>query len=217
MAEEKWLKIPYFAKGSAEALESALTTGRFADGLDKALFYFATDTKQWILVDIDKTIHTITGYNSEEPSEDGSVRRVDTLPSIIDADPKVLYIMDKVVYTFDGHAFYPTYQELQDRIIGVLPENMTVIEYIDNSVQASLDEAKQYADTVGETIKAEAIATANQYTDNMIETATQEVVITVNQYTDTAVSEMKDEAVDDANQYTDEKLALHVVQGGGGE
>lgn len=211
MADEKWLKIPYFAKGSAEALESALTTGRFADGLDKALFYFATDTNQWILVDIDKTVHVINSYNSDDPGGKGAVKRVDALPSILDADPKTLYIVGKVVYSFDGNTFYPTYQELLDKIIGVLPENTTLIEYIEDRVNSGIAVAASYTDDVAEEMKAEAIAAAKEYTDN----SKNETVIVVNQYTDEVAAAKKDEAVAESNQYADELLALHIVQGGG--
>lgn len=209
MADEKWLKIPYFAKGSAAALEEALTTGRFADGLDKALFYFATDTSQWILVDIDKTVHVIN--SGGDPGGKGSVQRVDTLPSILDADPKTLYIVGKVVYSFDGQAFYPTYQEAIDRIIGILPENMTVIEYIGNAVNEGVASANQYTDEVANTMKEEAIAAAKEYTDN----SKDETVVIVNQYADDVAETKKDEAVAESNQYADDLLALRIVQGGG--
>ena len=154
MSDEQWMKIPYFARGKAESLDRALTTGRFADGLDKALFFFSTDTKQWVLVDTDKTIYKINSYEGQPtppgPGGEGNVKRVEVLPPILEADTETLYIMGKVVYSFDGNAFYPTYQDCYDRIIGILPEGKTVIEYV--------NEARE-----------EAIGSANQYTDEQIE------------------------------------------------
>lgn len=142
MAEEKFMKIPYFARGKADSLERALTTGRFADGLDKALFYFATDTEQWILVDTDKSIHKITSAGAPGPGGDGNVKRVDQLPSILEADMNTLYIVGMVVYSFDGVAFHPTYEPA----IGTLPPGMDVVAYVNNAVNAAIDSANQYTD-----------------------------------------------------------------------
>ena len=147
MADEKFMKIPYFGKGSAESLDRALTTGRFKDGLDKAFFYFSTDTHQWVLVDTDKTIHKINSYEGQPgPGGEGNVKRVDELPPLIEADPETLYIMGKVVYSFDGTAYYPTYQECYEKIIGMLPAGTTVIEYVNQVANEVVDNANQYTD-----------------------------------------------------------------------
>lgn len=150
MSNEQWMKIPYFAKGTAESLDRALTTGRFKDGLDKALFYFAKDTHQWVLVDTDKTIHKINSYEGQPvppgPGGEGNVKRVDVLPPVLEADTETLYILGKVVYSFDGSAFYPTYQECYDKIIGMLPEGTTVIQYVNQVTSEAVDSANQYTD-----------------------------------------------------------------------
>ena len=143
MADEKWLKIPYFGRGKAESLDRALTTGRFKDGLDKALFFFATDTKQWVLVDTDKVIHKINSYEGTPgPGGEGSVKRVDELPPILEGDKETLYIMGNVVYTFDGKAYYPTYND----VIGMLPAETTVVEYVNTIATETVDNANQYTD-----------------------------------------------------------------------
>lgn len=146
MADEKWLKIPYFGRGKAESLDRALTTGRFKDGLDKALFFFATDTKQWVLVDIDKTIHKITSYEGQPippgPGGEGSVKRVDVLPPILEADTETLYILGTVIYSFDGSAYHPTYENA----IGTLPPDTDVVTYVNNTVGDAIDSARQYTD-----------------------------------------------------------------------
>lgn len=150
MAEEKWLKIPYFGRGKAESLDRALTTGRFKDGLDKALFFFATDTKQWVLVDVDKTIHKINSYEEQPvppgPGGEGNVKRVDQLPPILDADVETLYILGSVVYSFDGTAFHATYED----VIGALPEGTTVVEYINSSKEEAISYANQYTDDLNQ-------------------------------------------------------------------
>ncbi len=190
MAEEKFMKIPYFGKGTSESLDRALTTGRFKDGLDKALFYFSTDTKQWVLVDTDKTIHKINSYEGEPgpgPGTEGSVVRVNQLPPILEADAETLYIVGEVVYSFDGSAFYPTYQDCYDKIIGSLPDNTTVIQYIDRAIEG-----------------------AGEYTDAKVANVRRE--------TATAVAQLTREisnALDEAKQYTDDVNEIHVVQGGG--
>ena len=147
MSDEKWLKVPYFSRGKAESLERALTTGRFADGLDKALFFFATDTKQWIMVDVDKTIHVINSYEGQsptptppEPGDDGKVKRVEYLPPITEADTSTLYILGTTVYSFDGESFYPTYHD----VIGTVPPGTTVVEYINEVKVEAIETAKEY-------------------------------------------------------------------------
>ena len=143
---EKMMKIPYFAKGTAAKLDEALTSGRFAD-LDKALFYFAIDTKQWVFVDTDKNIHIITGANSPTPGPggEGGVKRVDVLPPILEGDVNTLYILGDIIYSFNGLAYVPSYKETEEEI-GELPEGVTVIQYVNNVLQ----EAKDYTDEQNE-------------------------------------------------------------------
>lgn len=146
MADNFMMKIPYFAKGKADSLERALTTGRFKDGLDKALYFFAIDTKQWVLVDTDKNIHIITGANSPTPGPggEGGVKRVDVLPPILEGDVETLYILGDIIYSFNGLAYVPTYQE----IIGNLPSDVTVVEYVDSVRDEIVEETKDYVDNL---------------------------------------------------------------------
>ncbi len=144
MADERWMKIPYFAKGKAESLDKALQGGKF-DNLDKALFYFATDTKQWVLVDVDKSIHVITGYNGQPspPGTDGSVKRVEVLPSILEGDINTLYILGDVVYSFNGSSYVPTFKEAEKEI-GTLPPGTSVVEYVNDVREEAIESANQY-------------------------------------------------------------------------
>lgn len=144
MADEKWMKIPYFAKGKAENLDKALQGGKF-DDLDKALFYFATDTKQWVLVDVDKSIHVITGYNGQPspPGTDGNVKRVEVLPSILEGDINTLYILGDVVYSFNGSSYVPTFKEAEKEI-GTLPPGTSVVEYVNDVREEAIESANQY-------------------------------------------------------------------------
>lgn len=144
MADERWMKIPYFAKGKAESLDKALQGGKF-DDLDKALFYFATDTKQWVLVDVDKSIHVITGYNGQPspPGTDGSVKRVEVLPSILEGDINTLYILGDVVYSFNGSSYVPTFKEAEKEI-GTLPPGTSVVEYVNDVREEAIESANQY-------------------------------------------------------------------------
>lgn len=139
MGEEKMMKIPYFSKGTAASLQYALSEGVFSH-LDKALFYFATDTEQWILVEPDKTVHTINGADSS--GSGGGVERVVALPPKENAKVDTLYILGDVVYTFDGIDYYPTYWAIERD----LPPETTIVEYIQMA-------------------KEEAIATANLNTE----------------------------------------------------
>lgn len=147
MADEKWMKIPYFAKGKAENLDKALQGGKF-DNLDKALFYFAIDTKQWVLVDVDKSIHVITGYNGQPtpgPGGDGGVKRVDVLPPILEGDLNTLYILGDTVYSFNGSSYVPTYKEAENEI-GTLPPGTNVVEYVNDVREEAIQSANQYTD-----------------------------------------------------------------------
>ena len=149
MADNFMMKIPYFAKGKADSLERALTTGQFKDGLDKALFYFATDTKQWILVDVDKTVHVINSYEGEAPTPPGlgGVLRVSELPSILDADVRYIYLLDDQMYTFDGSKFIRNGQDILD-LIGEVPQGATVIEYIKDVQEDTVERALNYLDSL---------------------------------------------------------------------
>ena len=147
MSNEEWLKIPYFSKGRADSLERALTTGMFKDGLDKVLYFFATDTKQWMMVDTNKTIYKINSYEGQPtppgPGGEGNVKRVDQLPPIIEGDTSTLYIMGRVVYSFDGTGYYPTYSDIENKI-GNLPPNVSVVDYINSVREEAIASAEQY-------------------------------------------------------------------------
>ena len=149
MASEKLMKIPYFSKGSAAKLVSALDEGGVFANLDKALFYFATDTKQWILVDVDKSVHVINSYEGEAPtpSELGGVLRVSELPSILDADVRYIYLLDDQMYTFDGSKFIRNGQDILD-LIGDVPQGTTVIEYIKDVQEDTVERALNYLDSL---------------------------------------------------------------------
>ena len=145
MADEKLMKRPYFAKGSATNLTKALAPGGKFEHLDKALYYFALDTKQWILVDVDKTVHVINGQTSPTPppTTTGGVKRVDELPSILDADVETLYLLGDVVYSFNGSTFVSSSQDVKSEI-GDIPQGVTVIEYINDVQEDTVERAKEY-------------------------------------------------------------------------
>lgn len=197
------LKVPYFAKGTKDSLQVALDTGVFTT-LDRAAFVFCTDSLEWVMIDTNKQVYTLRGFT--ESAVKKYVQRGTTLPPVEDGITDVLYIVDDVVYTFDGTGYKPTFNSIQQiltelgssieqtqNLIGTLPEGETVASYIDSTAQSTLTSANSYADTVSQ----DAVTQANAYTDTKAE-----------------------ETLNATKAYTDEQIELHIVldddeQGGG--
>ena len=97
-------QLPVFAAGTSEKLEPALESGI----LTYPSYVYIRDKKKLAFVDADLTINEIVGNNPE------SVIKVNSLPSVKDANEDVLYIYNSIVYTFNGTDFTPMYQDLSD-------------------------------------------------------------------------------------------------------
>jgi hypothetical protein len=104
-------KLPYFMQGNEKDLVYHLTKGKYAN-LDRAAYVYIQDTGQLAYVDIHKNIHKIVGNNKSQ------VVNVTTLPPPSDAQSDVLYICGNVVYIYDADSggYYPTYQNVSDRV-----------------------------------------------------------------------------------------------------
>ena len=173
------LKVPYFAKGTKESLDIALGAGGLFETLDRAAFVFLTDTLQWVMIDTAHNVYTLQGYSEEIAKK--FVQRGTELPEVANALTDVLYVVDNVVYTFDGTEFHKTFEELETVVnqlssdldatkllIGDLPTDKTIIEYVDEA----LDTAKTYSDTNLQTAKDYSdanLGVAKLYTDEVME------------------------------------------------
>ena len=197
------LKVPYFAKGTKDSLQVALDTGVFTT-LDRAAFVFCTDSLEWVMIDTNKQVYTLRGFT--ESAVKKYVQRGTTLPPVEEGITDVLYVVDDVVYTFDGTEYKPTFNSIQQTLtdlgtsieqtqtmIGELPEGETVVSHIQNTAQATLTSANEYADTSAQ----DTLSQANTYADTKAE-----------------------ETLNATKAYTDEQIELHIVldddeQGGG--
>lgn len=101
------LRLPIFAKASnVSVLEQALNGGVLQD-IDRICWTFIVEEGILVYVDPDKQIHRIKGDNKVV------VQKVDALPSVADGDTEVLYVLDDVVYTFNGTEFKPSFYEVK--------------------------------------------------------------------------------------------------------
>ena len=115
MDSSNMLKMPVFAMGTQANLEKELAEGgHFAD-LSTIMYAFVKDKGMLAFVHPnDKKINLIVGNNKK------LVENLENLPSILDGDPEVLYIVGNTVYTFNGTEYVPTYQNAMDRIDDVV-------------------------------------------------------------------------------------------------
>ena len=138
------LQTPLFAKSSTySVLEKAVAEGKLST-TQRAVYCFIEDTGKLYRVDADKTIKPIVGENASQ------VERVDTLPPVAAGNTSSLYILGNVVYTFDGEAYYPTYQAITEAI-DTLTE--TVIGFDEDITRlksdvSNLEQTKANADSV---------------------------------------------------------------------
>ena len=103
--------LPTFAAGEYYKIQAAVDSGV----LKYPSYVYIRDEKKLAFIDQDYSINRIVGDNKE------SVVNVDVLPNVKDADKNILYILDGIVYTFDGTEFKSMYKEvsLSDYIIEI--------------------------------------------------------------------------------------------------
>lgn len=73
-------------------------------------YIYSKEEDLWYVILPDKSYIPLKGSDAKQ------VIRVDALPSIATADEATLYILGNTVYTFNGEAFYPTYQDMLGKI-----------------------------------------------------------------------------------------------------
>ena len=73
-------------------------------------YVYIRDERKLAFIDQDLSINRIIGDNEEQ------VVSVETLPSVEEAKKNVLYILDGIVYAFNGTDFTPQYKDVTSDI-----------------------------------------------------------------------------------------------------
>ncbi len=115
MDSSNMLKMPVFSMGTQTNLEKELGAGgHFAD-LSTIMYAYVKDKGMLAFVHpSDKKLNLIVGNNKK------LVENLEQLPSVLDGDEDVLYIVGDIVYTFNGREYVPTYQNVTDRINDII-------------------------------------------------------------------------------------------------
>lgn len=98
--------LPQFAAGEFYKIQAAINVGV----LTYPSYVYIRDERKLAFIDQDLSINRIIGDNEEQ------VVSVETLPSVEEAKKNVLYILDGIVYAFNGTDFTPQYKDVTSDI-----------------------------------------------------------------------------------------------------
>ena len=98
--------LPQFAAGEFYKIQAAIDVGV----LTYPSYVYIRDERKLAFIDQDLSVNRIIGDNEEQ------VVIVETLPSVEEAKKNVLYILDGIVYTFNGTDFTPQYKDVTSDI-----------------------------------------------------------------------------------------------------
>lgn len=98
--------LPTFAAGEFYKIQSAIDVGV----LTYPSYVYIRDERKLAFIDQDLSINRIIGDNEEQ------VVSVEVLPSVEEAKKNVLYILDGIVYAFNGTDFTPQYKDVTSDI-----------------------------------------------------------------------------------------------------
>ena len=108
--------LPTFAAGEYYKIQAAIDLGV----LSYPSYVYIRDEKKLAFIDKDSSINRIIGDNKQ------SVVNVPSLPSIDEGNKDVLYILNGIVYLFNGEEYKPIYQDVTS---GVLPIEISLEAY----------------------------------------------------------------------------------------
>lgn len=134
--------LPQFAAGERTKVQPAIDSGV----LKYPAYVFIRDENKLAFVDRDNTMHTIIGDNKKQ------VIRVDTLPSVSDADAETLYICSGVVYLLDNGELKPVFQDNTDSLTQInnsISELYTKVETLEQGQSAIAFSTKNAFPEVG--------------------------------------------------------------------
>lgn len=122
------MSLPQFAAGDLAKIQSAIDVGV----LKYPAWVYVRDKTMMAFIDQDLSINLIEGNNK-------SVINVTELPDISEAKMDTLYILDGIVYTFNGSEFKPMYKDVTAELeqikeqIEALTGRVTTLEEIAHS------------------------------------------------------------------------------------
>lgn len=122
------MSLPQFAAGELHKIQSAIDVGV----LKYPAWVYVRDKTMMAFIDQDLSINLIEGNNK-------SVINVTELPDISEAKTDTLYILDGIVYTFNGSEFTPMYKDVTAELeqikeqIEALTGRVTTLEEIAHS------------------------------------------------------------------------------------
>lgn len=141
------LSLPIFAKASTvSVLEQALTDGALKD-IDRICWVYIVDDGTLAYVDPSKNIYKIKGDNKVV------VQKLDELPSTSNGDSDVLYIVNDVVYTFNGTEYRPSFYNIQIEVDAL----RTQVESIDTRLdiaESNIVSVQEILTNLGVTVNA---------------------------------------------------------------
>ena len=100
------MALPQFAAGDLSKLQNAVEVGI----LKYPSWVYVRDKTMMAFIDQDLSINLIKGDNEE------LVVKVDELPNVDKAKENVLYILNGIVYVFNGTDFTPMYQDVSEEL-----------------------------------------------------------------------------------------------------
>lgn len=122
------MSMPQFAAGELYKIQSAIDVGV----LKYPAWVYVRDKNMMAFIDQDSSINLIEGNNK-------SVLNIDKLPDTSEASKDILYILDGIVYTFNGTEFKPMYKDVTVELeqikeqIEALTGRITTLEEIAHS------------------------------------------------------------------------------------
>lgn len=196
------LKMPYFSRGTYEALEKALATGIYKN-LDRIVWHYITEGQyagQLVLVDTEKKEVRMVGNNPE------TVLLVNSLPTT-DIQANTIYIVNKRCYVYDAEI--QSWILLYEDVTQTVEEMLEKIDNIENDIsdiKVILDNKADKADTLS------GYGITDAYTKSEIDDKLEDIIgdiggeehMSVKEYVDTVSSD----TLDDAKNYVDSAIQL---------
>lgn len=118
------MKLPIFAAGNYVNIQTAIDSG----DIFYPAYIYVRDKRQLAFVDKDNSINLIVGENK-------SLTKYNTMEDLpIVGDEETLYVVQGIVYTYNGESYVPTYKDNTSEIedltskIGILETTVSELK-----------------------------------------------------------------------------------------